>query len=527
MNEAIATFSLSLFALLLVASVSSSSAQTVSTSPEQKPRENTAVSVEKASANNGKKDHGPISRSTNNEGLAGYPQRANNSTGTLTGRPLDESAVAAQKHYETGLSFQSSGKYEEAIFAFKQAIKLVREHAQAHYGLGMTYHSLRDYKKAGESFKLAVQFHPHWPEAHFKLGLVSYVLGRMSVAVEEYKTLQKLNSSLAHLLERVLRVENSSIPVGKSLSESSSAPQIEILPGSYVKESPNETVKPNTDAAPNGNLSKVESSGKELALPVSQPSGATTTSEAANEDSVLTGIYKVGVGDVLDIRLLNTAMARSTLYTVANGGVIDLPLAGRPIMVVGLTTDEIQTRIAAELKRLALQERAQVSVGIRQYASHDVIVTGLLNNPGTRFLRREAVPLYVIMAEAQLRPDAGRISILRGGASQVLDVDDPAALNLIVKSGDVINVTARPPEFYYVGGRIKYPGQKIFQSGITVLQAILAAGGVNRQNDNKIELSREAADGRLITSKYGLKEIKAGKIPDPKLKPGDRVEVVN
>jgi polysaccharide export outer membrane protein len=243
---------------------------------------------------------------------------------------------------------------------------------------------------------------------------------------------------------------------------------------------------------------------------------------------VLTSIYKVGVGDVLDIHLFDSPTTRSTLYTVANAGVIDFPLAGMPISVVGLTTDEIQTRIAAGLRRLAVQERAQLSVGVRQYASHDVIVTGLVNNPGTKFLRREGVPLYVIMAEAQLRMDAGRVSIIRGGsAPQVVNLSDPAALNFIVRTGDVINVAARPQEFYYIGGRINYPGQKAFQSGITVLQAILAAGGVTRQSDNRIEISREAGDGRLTTIKYSLKEIKAGTVPDPKLNPGDRIEVLH
>src|SRR4026207_1134236 len=117
----------------------------------------------------------------------------------------------------------------------------------------------------------------------------------------------------------------------------------------------------------------------------------------------LTEIYRVGLGDVLDIRLLNSANRKSTLFTVAGGGGIDLPVAGGTISVAGLTPDEIQTRIGAELKRRAVAESAQVSVGVRQYLSHSVAVTGLVVNPGTRFLRREMVPLYVLLAESQLR----------------------------------------------------------------------------------------------------------------------------
>src|SRR5918996_3223873 len=112
-----------------------------------------------------------------------------------------------------------------------------------------------------------------------------------------------------------------------------------------------------------------------------------------------TEIYRVGAGDVLDIRLLNSGASNSsTLFTVAANGVIDLPIAGGAIKVAGLTTEEIQTSIAKELKRRAVAENAKVAVGVRQYASHAVTVTGFVVHPGTRFLRREEVPLYVVLA---------------------------------------------------------------------------------------------------------------------------------
>jgi hypothetical protein len=42
---------------------------------------------------------------------------------------------------------------------------------------------------------------------------------------------------------------------------------------------------------------------------------------------------------------------------------------------------------------------------------------------------------------------------------------------------------------------VNYPGQKNFQAGITLVQALLAAGGPSRKGDNVIELSREAQAG--------------------------------
>jgi protein involved in polysaccharide export with SLBB domain len=232
-----------------------------------------------------------------------------------------------------------------------------------------------------------------------------------------------------------------------------------------------------------------------------------STSTAKSAEPLLTEIYRVGVGDVLDIRLLNSPTNRSTLFTVMPGGVIDLPIAGGAIAVTGMTTDEIQARIAAELKRRAVEEKAQVSVGVRQYVSHAVMVTGLVVHPGTRFLRREVVPLFVVLAESQLRNDAGRVLIMRAGTDgETLELSDPQTLNVTVQPGDVITVSHKPQEFYYM------------------LQALLAAGGTTRQ-ENRVEISRAAADGRLATIRYRLKEIKAGMVEDPKLQPGDRVEI--
>ena len=57
------------------------------------------------------------------------------------------------------------------------------------------------------------------------------------------------------------------------------------------------------------------------------------------DEATLTSIYRVGVGDVLDIRLLNSATTRSTLFTVMEGGLIEFPLVGGSMTVAGLTTD--------------------------------------------------------------------------------------------------------------------------------------------------------------------------------------------
>jgi len=115
--------------------------------------------------------------------------------------------------------------------------------------------------------------------------------------------------------------------------------------------------------------------------------------------------------------------------------------------------------------------------------------------------------------------------IMRGGTNgDPLELSNPETLNVTVQAGDLITVSNKPQEFYYIGGHVNYPGQKSFQPGITLLQAILAAGGTTRQ-ENRVELSRAGGDGRLSTISYRVKDIKTGTIEDPKLQPGDRIEI--
>lgn len=241
-----------------------------------------------------------------------------------------------------------------------------------------------------------------------------------------------------------------------------------------------------------------------------------------------TAIYNVGVGDVLDIRLLNQAYTReSTLFTVMAGGLLEYPLAGEPVPVGGLSPQEIATRLEVALKRRAVFLNPRVSVSIREYASHTVMVSGLVEEPGVKIIRREAIPLYVVIAEAQPKPEAGRAVVMshKTGRTLVIDLSDAAAMGALVYPGDVINLTTKPQEFYYIGGEVVAPGQKDFHAGMTLTQAVLASGGTTQLAGTNVRVSRQDSNGLLVSRDYDLKLIQDGKVPDPRLEAGDRVEV--
>jgi protein involved in polysaccharide export with SLBB domain len=441
---------------------------------------------------------------------------------------------ASQRLYESATNLYAAGKFDEAISAFLQSARLRPDSPQTHYGLGMAYARSKSYREASDSFKQAVKFKPDWPEANFRVGMMAYVLGNKGQANDVYNKLRKLNSPLANTLYRVIREDGSGAGVPESANSDSQTTPANVAPASASNTEPVTTLMAPASASKTESvttqtgmvITRDEKSAAPANSPAKDPSAAAPSKSEPSSGQPLTAVYRVGVGDILDIRLLNSTIPRSTLFTVMDGGLIDFPVAGGPIQVAGFTTEDIQSRVAAELKRRAVEINSLVSVSVRQFSSHAVIVTGLVASPGTRFLRREAIPLYVLLAEVQPRLDAGRITILRAGVeARTLDLSDSNALSTLIQQGDVLNVGPRPQEFYYIGGRVNYPGQKSFQSGITLLQALLAAGGPS-QNENNIDLSRESADGRLTTTRFTLKEIKSGKLLDPKLRPGDRIEVV-
>jgi protein involved in polysaccharide export with SLBB domain len=235
-------------------------------------------------------------------------------------------------------------------------------------------------------------------------------------------------------------------------------------------------------------------------------------------------IYLVGVGDVLDIQLNDNPPQISTLFTVLNGGMLEYPLAGNPLMVSGMTTEEIAMTLS---KKIKLFDDPIVTVHVRDYASHSVTISGFVAAPGIKTLRREAVPLYALLAESLILPDAARATITRSSGTMAVDLKDSNLSATLVLPGDVIKVLGptAATEFFFVAGEVKLPGQKPYHSGLTLTQAILAGGGAMNSAGERVRVSRQGADGRLVTEEFNLRKIQDGKVADPLLQKDDRIEL--
>ncbi len=250
-----------------------------------------------------------------------------------------------------------------------------------------------------------------------------------------------------------------------------------------------------------------------------------------------TEIYKIGVGDVLFISLQNAPSKASTYFTVLNDGTIDYPLAGEMVAVAGLTNEEVEDLLKRKIK---LYENPQISVKVRENASHSITVLGLVERAGEKYLQRDAVPLYVIKAEAIVEPRAALVSIKRAGNSvaEIIDLREAKSDDFLIFSGDILEFKSaeaigsrlpqqqQAPQFYYIGGEIALAGQKDFHAGISLTQAILASGGLRKSGVKRVIIRRKNESGLLSPIEFDLSAIKDGKQPDPLLQAGDTIEIL-
>jgi protein involved in polysaccharide export with SLBB domain len=381
---------------------------------------------------------------------------------------------SARKFYQQGLELIEARQLSQAVDSFRQALQIDPEYADAYAALGRTYFKMREWQKASDNLNRASALNRKKRAA----GITPTI---------QIKPVQPVNAAAAaHAPLRVTKINA-------------------------------ELVTSNETTASTINLRKLRPLLEVPPIPI-----------ARAEETPLTKIYRIGANDVLDVRLNDVQEQQSTLYTVTPAGFLEHPLLIEPMPVAGLTVEEIGSRIEDDLRRRAIVESPKALVGVRDYASHSVLVSGLAKDSGTKFLRREAIPLYVVVADAQPLPEAAKVTVVRGGErNQIYEIDlnQTADMNFLVRSGDVITLHPNATQFIYIGGEIKFPGEKTFRRGLTLMQAILASGGLDPKA-KVAQIARNNDEGFLVPTRFKLKEIVAGKVADPLLQPGDRISIL-
>ena len=245
--------------------------------------------------------------------------------------------------------------------------------------------------------------------------------------------------------------------------------------------------------------------------------------------------YVIGPQDVLSITVFDQADLGGK-YTVELDGSFTFPLVGR-VQAGGLTIRGFESELKNRLAD-GYFKNPQITIGIEQYRSQRVFVTGEVRNPGAYALTGD-MTLIEALAKAGsttqsasdeaivVRADknaagpvtvgtgqdaAGRETIrvnlkdLQSGTSGVQNVD--------LRDGDTIYIARA--EQVYVFGQVKTPGSYPIKTDTTVLQALSLAGGVlptGAMNRTKV---MRTVNGEQKESRVELTDI---------VKPGDTLVV--
>ena len=396
----------------------------------------------------------------------GRPRRttAPASPETISRQAHSQSADAeAKRLYKIGVKYGTAGLFEQAAEMFERALKLKPDYGEAYLSLGHAYYDLRLWERAVHNIQRGLALKPGDKDARRRLA-------------DAQKKLEHATPSRR------------------------------------------------------GTTPNSAETTKAVGIPTSWPVAETIdpAEKHPSNDEALTKIYRVGPGDVLDVRLTDAAPAQSTLFTVTAAGFFEHPDLSAPVQSAGLTVEEIRARIEADLKQSSSIKNPRVSVAVEEYISHTILVSGLVKEPGTKSFKREGIPLFVVVADAQPLPEAGRVIVQRNTSNESFTIDllETSGLNMLVRPGDVINLLERQPQFFYVSGRVKSPGEKAFRRGLTLTQAIIAAGGLS-DGAKKAQVARDNGRGFLSVTVYKLKDIDTGKLPDPPIQPGDRITISN
>ncbi|HEY0408056.1 MAG TPA: polysaccharide biosynthesis/export family protein [Pyrinomonadaceae bacterium] len=271
---------------------------------------------------------------------------------------------------------------------------------------------------------------------------------------------------------------------------------------------------------------------------------------AAPQPAVVTATddrYRIGPGDVLDIRVFNKPQFSRDGVRVDGRGMIRMPLVEGEIQAACRTEHELATELTTLLKEYLRQP--QVDVFIKDYQSQPVAVLGAVRAPSRFQLQRRVRLLELLSYVGGPSDNAGRaIQIVHTAAPSVCEAGvltktDESSISVLdnfkltetlrgdeqanpfVRPGDVISIAEA--EQAYVVGNVLRPSIISLRERVTVSRAIAMSGGLMPDTKTeRVRIVRQAPDSVSKTELFvDLKAIDKRKAEDVVLQAGDIVDV--
>jgi polysaccharide export outer membrane protein len=278
-------------------------------------------------------------------------------------------------------------------------------------------------------------------------------------------------------------------------------------------------------------------------LAFASPAGAQETKATPAAAPQTNERYRIGTGDVLEIRVYNRPQLSREAVRVEGNGMIRMPLVEGEIQAACKTEGELAKEISTRYARY--YRNLPVDVFIKEYHAREVALIGAVNEQGRYQMQRHIRLLELLTFAKGPSEKAGEtINIVRGPRTDMCASDSAEqaegrlislrlndtlrgedAANPYVEAGDI--VTIPEAEQVFVVGNVYAPKSLPLKETLTVSRAIAMAGGPLRDSKtDKVHIVRRAAGGSGQSEFFvNLTAIARKKEDDLVLQANDIIEV--
>lgn len=246
-------------------------------------------------------------------------------------------------------------------------------------------------------------------------------------------------------------------------------------------------------------------------------------------------IFVLGPEDIIEISVWGNKELTSKM-PVRPDGLISFPLIG-DIMAKGLTPEELKNKIIKELKSFITD--ASVTVIVSEINSIKISIAGEVNEPGTYKINRPITLLHLFSKAKGFteKVDLKSSYILRNGKKLNINIyklirENDFSQNIWLKHDDLIWIHDNFDSRINVMGEVESPQVVTFREGMTVLDAVLMAGGLTdiaRSKATKLYRRSIKTKGEKVINIIKVKLDKVifdGDLSENiRLKPGDIIHV--
>jgi polysaccharide export outer membrane protein len=273
--------------------------------------------------------------------------------------------------------------------------------------------------------------------------------------------------------------------------------------------------------------------------------------QLAFASTVKQGDYIIGSGDLLTIEVFDVPEL-SREVRVNETGYISLPLLPVKVQVAGLTSFQLQDKIAELLQANGLVSAPQVTVSLKEQHSQPITVTGAVRTPIVIQAIRQTTLLQALSQAGGIAGDAGNVVIVTRpnvsspesqnadsardagtegkdhqtftiSMSDLVDSGD-SRFDIQVVGGDVISVPRAG--IIYVVGAVNHPGGFVIQNDpdrMTALKMLSLAGGTTTTAKGKdaVILRKNPGTGKRDQMPLDLSKVLKLKSEDVTLQASD------